>query len=276
MRAVGLWVFAVCIFVQASVPAARGTTIYPLGDSITWGETDPRGGGFRTRLYQDLLSGGYQPQFVGTSIDNPSLPLLDAGQTHHEGHPGYKIQDIDGNLEQGQQFLTRTPNTHIILVLLGTNDILQHNDTAHAADRLDILIDHLTTVRPRSTVVVGSIPPTFLTDVHDPRDPTLMYNAAIPKLAADDRALGKSVYFADMFPLFLTAAGERNDSMLSDGIHPSMAAYDLMADRWYSTIRSIPTRPRFTLPSFVPEPASIAASFVMGAFVALRRRRRRT
>jgi lysophospholipase L1-like esterase len=274
MRTTLSLVFGICaLFLFA--PPAVGTTIFPLGDSITWGETDPRGGGYRTKLYLDLLGGGYQPQFVGTQTDNPSQILLSAGQTHHDGLPGWKIHDVDENLDAGSSFLTRTPSTNIILLLLGTNDMLQHFDTAHAADRLDDMIDRLTTLRPQSTVVVGSIPPTIFTDVHDPRDPTMMYNAAIPKLVATDRAAGKSVYFADMFPLFLTAAGDRNDNMLSDGIHPSMAAYDLMGDRWYSTIRSMPTRPRFTLPTFVPEPASASAIVLASAIVATRRMGRR-
>jgi lysophospholipase L1-like esterase len=266
-------IFGICALFALAPPAA-GATIFPLGDSITWGETDPRGGGYRTKLYLDLLGGGYQPQFVGTFTDNPSQILLDAGQTHHNGLRGWKIHDVDANLDAGSSFLTNTPSTNFILVLLGTNDILLHDDTAHAADRLDALIDHITTLRPRSTVVVGSIPPTILTNPHDRSDPTLMYNAAIPGIVADDRAAGKSVYFADMFPLFLTADGDRNDNMLSDGIHPSMTAYDLMADRWYSTIRSIPTRPRFGLPTLVPEPASIGTTMLgMGAVITLRRRR---
>src|SRR5690242_9750860 len=77
-------------------------TIMPLGGSVTWGGApgfDIVPGGYRTRLYTDLQNAGYSFIFVGTSTDNPSPVLTAAGQTHHEGHPSYNLDQIASNLD---------------------------------------------------------------------------------------------------------------------------------------------------------------------------------
>jgi prepilin-type N-terminal cleavage/methylation domain-containing protein/prepilin-type processing-associated H-X9-DG protein len=72
-----------------------------LGGSATWGGAngfDIVPGGYRTRLYTNLQNAGYSFTFVGTSADNPSSVLTAASQAHHEGHPGYALNQIANNV----------------------------------------------------------------------------------------------------------------------------------------------------------------------------------
>src|SRR5438445_10398749 len=98
----GLVVLALVLFWGAAAEA--DLTIMPLGDSTTWGGAPVPPyvlvpGGYRTRLYSDLHDAGYSFTLVGTSTDNPSSLLSQAGQTHHEGHPGYALNQIANNLD---------------------------------------------------------------------------------------------------------------------------------------------------------------------------------
>ena len=95
----GLVPFGVLVILYLwGTPAQADLTIMPLGASITSGSggTD---GGYRDRLYTDLHDAGFSFTFVGTSTENPSRLLSQVGQTHHEGHPGYRIDQIANNLD---------------------------------------------------------------------------------------------------------------------------------------------------------------------------------
>jgi hypothetical protein len=92
MRSLGL---ALSLLLSCAAAAEADLTIMPLGGSTTWGGAN----GFDIRLYTDLQNAGYSFTFVGTSTDNPSPVLMAAGQTHHEGHPGYALNQIANNLD---------------------------------------------------------------------------------------------------------------------------------------------------------------------------------
>src|SRR5256885_15576225 len=71
--------------------------IWPLGDSITEGMTNSAAlvpGGYRAPLNDLLTSAGVVHQFVGTSTANPTLALIQQAETQHDGHPGYRIDQI--------------------------------------------------------------------------------------------------------------------------------------------------------------------------------------
>src|SRR6516225_1585036 len=96
------WVLgALAVFLFGKAATLADFTIMPLGDSVTFGSGNfGQGvpGGYRTRLYTDLLQAGYSFTFVGTQTANPSPLLSQVGQTHHEGHPGYMISQTANNL----------------------------------------------------------------------------------------------------------------------------------------------------------------------------------
>jgi hypothetical protein len=76
--------------------------VWPLGDSLTLGTSWPQRapGGYRTDLDMVLARDGYPHRFVGTSTLNSS-PTLDADdESAHDGHAGFRIdqvlRDLDG------------------------------------------------------------------------------------------------------------------------------------------------------------------------------------
>jgi lysophospholipase L1-like esterase len=201
--------------------AAAPLRIMPLGDSITDGMQVP--GGYRTGLWQYLNADGVPMHFVGSEASGPAqLPERD-----NEGHPGFRM---------GQIYLRvpgwlRSTRPQIILLDIGTNDILQDKDLAQAPARLERLIDRITSTLPGVQVYVATIGP-FAGARNEAR--ARRFNAAIPGIVRALTLKGRRVRAVD-----LHAALGRSD-LSSDGIHPTEGGFSKMASRWYSTLTSSP------------------------------------
>src|SRR3954451_5402213 len=89
-------VLALGLVVAAAAPALAesngGVKIMPLGDSITDGYNVP--GGYRINLWQRLAAGGDTTDFVGSGFNGPAS----LGDHDHEGHSGWRIDQIDANI----------------------------------------------------------------------------------------------------------------------------------------------------------------------------------
>ncbi|MFJ4790018.1 SGNH/GDSL hydrolase family protein [Streptomyces sp. NPDC088794] len=204
---------------SAAVPGQSngGVRIMPLGDSITDGYT-PYPGGYRVKLWQLLTAGGYTVDFVGSQTNGPA----ELGDRDHEGHPGWRIDQLDANI--GTWLGQSDPRT--IMLLIGTNDLNQNYDIANAPTRLSGLIDHIRAIKPQSIIFVATIPPQSNATLESR---VRAYNAAIPSIIAQKDSRVRLVKMYDS----LTTAD------LADGIHPTKAGYEKMAPVWYNALRSV-------------------------------------
>src|SRR5688500_2223066 len=120
---------------------ANPPNILPLGDSITY--VSPVAGGYREPLQEHLQTAGNVFQVRGKQNANATPALIAAGQANHEGHNGYRVEEIAANLNaddgspdsNGGFWLQRAPAPDILLLLIGANDILQNYQTATLAER---------------------------------------------------------------------------------------------------------------------------------------------
>ena len=87
----------VLAFHALAFDASAKLIVYPVGDSITWGTTAP--GGYRSPLYQKLTAAGYDVDMVGSVKTLADRVLIDAGEENHDGHSGWKILQIDQQIE---------------------------------------------------------------------------------------------------------------------------------------------------------------------------------
>jgi lysophospholipase L1-like esterase len=204
----------------AAAESNGGVRVMPLGDSITEGTQVP--GGYRIGLWQRLAAGGYRVDFVGTQYNGPAS----LGDHDHEGHPGWRIDQIDANIAGWLS----TANPRTVLLHIGTNDILQNYNVAGAPGRLSTLIDHITAGAPAADVFVATIIPLASASQEAA---VRTFNAALPGIVQSKANAGKRVHLVDMHAA-LTAAD------LTDGIHPTAAGYDKMAATWYAALRSVP------------------------------------
>jgi hypothetical protein len=80
------------------------------------------------RSPRGLASGGYTTDFVGSQFNGPGS----LGDHDHEGHPGWRIDQIHANIVSWLN--THQPQT--VLLHIGTNDIPQNYNVSTAPNRL--------------------------------------------------------------------------------------------------------------------------------------------
>ncbi|WP_433496547.1 ricin-type beta-trefoil lectin domain protein [Sphaerimonospora sp. CA-214678] len=228
MRDLSRWLAAVLLAAAtvltgtgtASAESNGGVRVMPLGDSITEGTQVP--GGYRIGLWQRLAAGGYTTDFVGSQFNGPGS----LGDHDHEGHPGWRIDQIDANITRWLQ--TYTPRT--VLLHIGTNDVLQNYNVSGAPQRLSTLIDRITTTAPNADVFVATIIPLSNSGQENA---VRNFNAQIPAIVQNKVNSGKRVHLVDMHSKLTTGD-------LIDGIHPTSGGYDKMAAAWYAALQTVP------------------------------------
>lgn len=250
--------------------------IWPLGDSITVGSSWPRDvpGGYRTDLDEILSRDGYPHLLIGTSTANPSPTLQADGQSAHDGHGGFRIDQVlrdiataaHGRRDNGGRWLTgirgrRALSPDIALIHLGTNDILQDWDTRRfptrtgradltspwqrarfvddMTSRLDQLIVRIHRLRPKCRMVVATVVPIAgqpLTAV------TSEYAASVRHLVLQLRASRYPVILADLYAAFTINAAPgapvTPGLLTRDGVHPTAAGYAVIGKSFALAVTS--------------------------------------
>jgi lysophospholipase L1-like esterase len=195
--------------------------IMPLGDSITAGVGSSYKGGYRVALWNDCMAYHFHVIFVGSQYDGPTS-LADR---NNEGHPGWRIDQISTHVVAWLQ----TYQPQIVLLHIGSNDIIQHRNVSDAPARLHFLLEQITTTLPGATVIVAQITP-----LGNPllNAEVIAYNRTIPQIVGLMEAQGKHVEYVDMYHAVPA-------SDLADGIHPNNAGYALMAGVWFRALQPI-------------------------------------
>ena len=225
-------------------PCAAGTAcvVLPLGDSITEGCCTSPEGGYRIELFTQAVNNKQNITFVGGTLGigdaAPNGPTTVAGQPFpkgNEGNGGYTIANpsskggIAGAITD-QSCSTYKPN--IVLLMIGTNDILQNIDLGNAPARLASLVDEIITDAPNALLVVSSIPPCC-------NDATVQtYNATIPDMVKSRAQAGKHILFVDAHAAFVKDTNYKADYISSDGLHPSSNGYAVIGDLFYGAIKT--------------------------------------
>jgi autotransporter-associated beta strand protein len=236
---------------QSALPS--NLKIMPLGDSITVGGSTS---GYRSPLYQHLLSMAPGFQFIGDSTSSPgSLP---AGSQNHSGHSSYSTDDIRKNLD-GLDFTTfntygsdsrdprggywftglasavtytvpnrgtftygpRAPlHPDAILLLVGSNDIYRAGSTNgdHRAN-YTALLNEIYRLRPTVHVFAGKITPHGTNDAL-----ALAFNSIVEQVVAGFQAAGKPITLVDLHTGYTGG--------LPDNLHPDSTGYAWIAGKW--------------------------------------------
>lgn len=209
--------------------------VLPLGDSITDGFPFENGG-YRVELFNQAVLGSQRLTFVGRLANGPNTVAGMTFPRNHEGYSGYTIvtgvrTGISGSLTDTA---IATFRPHIILLMIGTNDVDLSVDLVNAPARLGALLDEIIAGAPNALLVVAQLTPTT-TDAENVRFQA--YNAAIPGLVQQRASAGKHVIRVDMYGAF-TANVNYKTAYMNDNLHPNPAGYTLMGQTWYAAIRS--------------------------------------
>lgn len=194
----------------AAPQTTRTIRLMPLGDSITLGSS----GGYRTLLWKKMFQqDGKKVDFVGSLTDGPS----DLGDRNHEGHSGWRIDQIRGQIDGW----SNTYKPELVLLHIGTNDINQNYSLSGAPGRLQDLVNRICSNNVGVELIVASIIP-----ISGKSSQVSSYNSAIPGIVTNAKNTGCKASFFNMNQ-YLTL------SDIPDGVHPSVSGYNKMAEAWY-------------------------------------------
>lgn len=226
-------------------PALNLGDIWLIGDSITQSNADGDANSSPRKSLYDLL----KPQnvnftYTGHFADNvDGLPA--SGGTaetniyhYHSGVSGIRIGTANDGMTQNLpsywgQGRIATVKPEIILMMLGTNDVLGDVDAQTAPARLSALIDEIMSFSGvgTPTIFVSTIPPSNLGPAATAR--ALAFNSALPDVIAAQRIAGRDIYLVDAYtPLNANYA----NTMQPDGIHPNATGNGVIGEIWYDAI----------------------------------------
>ena len=140
--------------------------------------------------------------------------------------------------DQGADRLPEVLSTHrpdVVLLLHGTNDVVQHYDTD---DLIDDLRDMIRTARgARANVLLSTLVPQKLSPCRNYLDPQEVppVNTRIAQLAASE-----NVRLVDSYGAFI---GNVGGLIGADGLHPTEAGYRVLAEQFADGLRQF-DRPR--------------------------------
>ncbi|MFJ5774669.1 GDSL-type esterase/lipase family protein [Streptomyces sp. NPDC093094] len=187
--------------------------VMPLGDSITLGVGSGARTGYRPALARMLAQDAPDVRFVGS--------MQDADGSRHEGHSGWRIDQISANIERWME--QAEPN--LVLLHIGTNDMNRDHQVSTAPQRLAGLIDQIHDSSPNTAIVVASLVPAADRTVQARVD---AYNRAIPGIVADRARRGYRITQVSMSTL--TVAD------LDDNLHPNDRGYLKMAGAFHGGV----------------------------------------
>jgi hypothetical protein len=183
-------------------------SIYPLGNSITYGDVND---GWRGPLMDSNLI---------TLVSRGNL--LAPGVYHHEGHPGAAIAFIDANITG----YWNSARGREILLTIGTNDALTPGLRAGMLAAYDTLLNTIDALSPAPSIVWCAT----LTPLGDaPSDAAVnTFNAGLPAVVAGH----PKARYVDVGSC-LTVAD------LADFIHPTPAGFLKMGQRWANVLNGL-------------------------------------
>lgn len=213
----------------------------PLGDSLTRGNNDinyPNGdipGGYRKELGTRLANAGVAFDFVGTQSDNAASGM----DPEHDGYPGWRTDELLARLPVT---LALQPDT--VLLMAGTNDILQSVPVATAAVNLGNMIEQICGSAPARRLYVATIPPVAQAwqgvSASVLNSNIVLYNQQVRNLVAQHAAAGRKVTLVDIHALVVLTDPNpaKNFFQTGDGIHPGQAGYNQLGGLWFNAIHT--------------------------------------
>lgn len=205
--------------------------IMPLGDSIT--EAEIGHNSYRRVLWQRLNGAGCMVDFVG-SKSGVSRGSRDSGSArppnadfdlNHEGYWDYSVNDVIARVAG----LVERSVPDVVLVHLGTNDLLRGQSPAAVAQELGIIIDEIREGRPDAHILLAKIIPASASVAA-----TTALNQAIDGVAANRDRRASPVVVVNQ------AAGYGLGDNY-DGVHPAPSGEAKLGNRWADAILALRT-----------------------------------
>ena len=208
--------------------ADASVKIAPLGDSITRGGLEPDSPypSYRYYLWTMLRNGGYDVDFVGSTTE-PNFQKVVFDQDH-DGYSGYTTELLANDMDR--ILMSYTPD--IVLLYIGTNDVLQQVPMKDRMRNLDRIVASLRQKNPNVRILIAQISPTSDT-FRNTNSGLDEYNAELIGYAQRTTTVASPIVIVDMNTAWSTAQFTQDD-----GVHPNTEGEVQLAQRWANALIS--------------------------------------
>ncbi|MEE5993619.1 MAG: GDSL-type esterase/lipase family protein [Oscillospiraceae bacterium] len=231
----------------------KNYTIMAMGDSITDGYIS-QDNGYRKYFYNQMVNNyGYTIDMLGSQYAGSNVTYTKGDGTtitydpNHEGHSGWSIQSYGGRTGLYTVVDTVTTyNPEIILLMIGTNDVLDNHDMDNVETRLKTLVDKIyelseakgtdvklfliTPTRVNSSAV-DWLPIQAVEDAALDKLMTAMKNIATSEKATDSSITTGQKRYCEVIDVYQQIySGEDYTKYLNDYVHPNEDGYELMGN----------------------------------------------
>lgn len=206
-------------------PPDRPMRVMAIGDSITVGLDG-------TPAWRSLLSERWEREGLAVDMvgDQSGLPWGSAARPIvDDEHQAFVGQRSDAVVPLVVDALD-THRPDLLLVHVGTNDVLHGRSAAQLVAELEVLLDAVALRHPETHVAIATLSGCAHWRCGDIDDDFEAANDALRQLVADRAASGASVSIAELSGVLDT------ESMTFDGLHPDTAGDHAMADGWFDAV----------------------------------------
>ncbi len=215
---------------SSSKVSSCGTTdgplrIMPMGDSIT--EAEAGHNSYRRSFYKNLVAAGCKIDLVGSKTGVSRLGKRNSGSTsapnpdfdqNHEGYWDYNTQEVTGLA--ASRVAAAKPD--VVLIHLGSNDIIRGQAADSAAAELGALIDEIRRANPDVHIVLAKIIPNSKRNVS-------AFNNALDGVASSRQQSRSPIVVVDQ------AAGYSIGDNY-DGVHPNPLGETKIANKFSNAV----------------------------------------
>lgn len=213
-----------------TAPATAAIQIYPLGDSITYGDFQNGHSypSYRYWLWNDLKSEGYDVDFIGSQHGPDYGVTFD---TDNDGHAGYT------SARELAELPTWLPGLHpdIVLLHLGTNDVLEGVPQSVTLGNIGAIITDLRATNPQVKILLAQIIPT---SVNKTNLKIVSLNTGIAGLQQQMNTAASPIILVDQYTGY---DGEHDNQ--NGGVHPAETGEVKIATRWNAALVSLLSQP---------------------------------
>ncbi|UOQ68192.1 GDSL-type esterase/lipase family protein [Hymenobacter volaticus] len=196
----------------------------PFGDSVTQGAAQHNS--YRRPLWIKLKNGGYYVDFVGSQDSNfGGAPQHTDFDLTHEGHWGWRADELLYSVHDWAS--ANQPD--IVLLHVGTNDVLQGQSVNSTVNDISQIIDRLRAVNPNVKLLLAKLIPTTRSE----NGTISALNEALGGLAEQKNTRQSSLTIVDQNANFNAYADTY------DGVHPNEGGEEKMAATWYQALQPL-------------------------------------
>jgi acyl-CoA thioesterase-1 len=200
------WIWALPLWLAATVMGAQPPAIMVLGDSLSAGYGLPQGKGWVDLLQQRLERENYTYRVVNASISGDTT--------------------LGGRNRVAEALAQHRPR--IVILELGSNDGLRGQPLDAMRENLVAIARACRAAKAKVLLVGMRMPPNYGLDY------TEKFHASFVAVAKQIRA--------PLVPFLLEGFAQRRDLFQADGIHPDVEAQKLMLDNVWGKLRPLLTR----------------------------------